>query len=92
MRQVLEDTQNQIYILQEHIKFLSYHDIGTEHPHSMDDVISPKMQSKIEDSIGEALVEISRIAQVHLLYLSKEYEREIQELFVLSKSLQILSK
>ena len=58
----------------------------------MDDVISPKMQSKIEDSIGEALVEISRIAQVHLLYLSKEYEREIQELFVFSKSLQILSK
>ena len=41
-------------------------------------MIYPNMKIKIEDIIGEALVEISSKAQVHLLYLSKEYEQESQ--------------
>ena len=40
----------------------------------------------------ESLVNMSSKAQVHLLYLSKEYEWGIQELYVLNKSLQIWSK
>ena len=47
---------------------------------------------KIEDNIEEALLEISSKAQVHLLYVSKEYEQESQELSVLRKSFQIWSK
>ena len=58
----------------------------------MDDVIYPKMRRKIEDIIGEDLVEISSKSQVQLLYLAKEYKRESQELFVLSKILQRWSK
>ena len=58
----------------------------------MDDVIYPKMQRKIEDIIGGALVKMSSKAQAQLLYLAKEYERESQELSVLGKSLQIWSK
>ena len=58
----------------------------------MDDVIYPKMQRKIEDIIGGALVKMSSKAQFQLLYLAKEYERESQELSVLGKSLQIWSK
>ena len=42
----------------------------------MDDIVSPKMQKKVEDIIGEALVEMSSKALVQLLYLAKEYERE----------------
>ena len=44
----------------------------------MYDVISKKMRRKFEDIIGEAPVEMSRKAQVQLLYLAKEYERESQ--------------
>ena len=54
----------------------------------MDEVISPKMQRKIEDIIGEALVEMSIKAQVKLLYLSILYEWEIQKLSVVRKILQ----
>ena len=43
MRQVLEDIQNQNHSLREQISSLSERDIRTAHPHSMDDVISPKM-------------------------------------------------
>ena len=78
MRQVLEDIQNQKYILRDQISSLSERDIRTAHPHSMDDVISPKMWRKFEDIIGEDLVDISSKAQVHLLYLAKKYERESQ--------------
>ena len=46
----------------------------------MDDVISPKMRRKIEDIIEEALLEMSIKAQVQLLYLASEYERENKEL------------
>ena len=42
----------------------------------MDGVISPKMRRRIEDIIGEALVEMPSKAQVQLLYLAKEYEWE----------------
>ena len=42
----------------------------------MDDVIYSKMWRKIEDIIGEALVEMSSKAQVQILYLAKEYEWE----------------
>ena len=78
MRQVLEYTQNQNHILREHIPYLSERDIRTGHSQSMDDVISTKMQIKIEDIIGEALVEMSSKAHVQMLYLSKQYERESQ--------------
>ena len=44
----------------------------------MDDVVSPKMRKKIEDIIGGDLVHISSKAQVQLLYLAKEHERESQ--------------
>ena len=44
----------------------------------MDDAISTKMRRKIEDIIGEALVEMSSKAHVQMLYLSKNYERESQ--------------
>ena len=44
----------------------------------MDDVISPNMQRKIEDIIGEDIVEMSIKAQVRLLQLSKEYGWESQ--------------
>ena len=58
----------------------------------MDGVISPKMQRKIEDIIGEALAEMSIKAQVQMLYLAKEYEQESQECSVLGESLQRRSK
>ena len=44
----------------------------------MDYDIYRKIRRKIEDINGEALVEISSKAQVKLLYLAKEYERESQ--------------
>ena len=78
MWQVLEDIKNQNYILREQISSLSERDIRTGHSQSMDDVISTKMQIKIEDIIGEALVEMSSKAHVQMLYLSKQYERESQ--------------
>ena len=71
MRQVLEDIQNQNYILRDQISSLSERDIRTAHLHSMDDVICPKMWRKFEDIIGGDLVDISSKAQVHLLYLAK---------------------
>ena len=55
MRQVLEEIHKQNHILQEQISSRSDRDIKTEHSHSMDDVISPKMWRKIEDIIGKAL-------------------------------------
>ena len=54
----------------------------------MDYVVSPKIRRKIEDIIGESLVEMSIKAQVQLLYLAKEYEWESQELSFLRKILQ----
>ena len=42
----------------------------------MDDIVSPKIQRKVEDIIGEALVEMSSKAQVQLLSLAKDYERD----------------
>ena len=58
----------------------------------MDGVISTKMWRKLEDIIGETIVEISSKPQVQLLYLAKDYERESQELSVLRKILQRWSK
>ena len=59
----------------------------------MDDVISPKMQRTIEEYInGEALLEMSRKALVQIIYLSKEYEWESQEVSILRHSLQRCSK
>ena len=58
----------------------------------MDGVISTKMWRKLEDIIGETIVEISSKPQVQLLYLTKDYERESQELSVLRKILQRWSK
>ena len=60
--------------------------------HSMDDILFLNMQIKIEENIGEALVEMSSKAHVQLLYLAKEYERKSQQWSVLRKMLQILSK
>ena len=54
----------------------------------MDVVIYPRMWRKIEDIIGEAQVEMSSRAQVRLIYLAKEHERESQELSALKKILQ----
>ena len=83
MRQVLENIQNQNHILREQISSLSGRNIRTENSHSMDDVISSNMQRKIEDIIGESLVEIPSKSQVQLLYLAGDYEPESQELYVL---------
>ena len=58
----------------------------------MDYAIYPNMRRKIDDIIGEYLVEISSKSQVHMLYLSKEYKQESQELLVLSRILQRCSK
>ena len=54
----------------------------------MDVVIYPRIWRKIEDIIGEALVEMSSRAQVRLIYLAKEHEQESQELSALKKILQ----
>ena len=78
MRQVLEDTHNQNNIIREHISSLSERGISTAHTNSMDDIISPKMQRKIEDIIGESLVEIPIKSQVQLLYSAKDCEQESQ--------------
>ena len=74
MRQFMEVTQNQNHSLQEHISSFSYRDIRTAHPHSIDDVISPKTRRKVEYINGEALVKMSSKAQVNLLYLPKDYK------------------
>ena len=66
--------------------------MGKAHSYSMDDVISPKMQIKIEDIIKEAPVEILSKEQVQLLYLAKDYEQESQEWFIMRKIIQIWSK
>ena len=78
IRQVLEDIQKQNYILRKKTSSLSYCDIITAHPHSMDYIISPRIRRRIKDIIEEPPVEISSKAQVRLLYLAKEYERESQ--------------
>ena len=52
----------------------------------MDNIVYPKMRRKIEDIIGGDLVEMPSKAQVQVLYLSKDYEQESQELSVMSKS------
>ena len=58
----------------------------------MDDVISTKIGRTIEDTIVEALVEMSSKAQVQLWYLAKDHDRDSQALFVLRKSIQNESK
>ena len=58
----------------------------------MDGVISTKMWRKLEDIIGETIVEISSKPQVQLLYLAKDYEWKSQELSGMRKSLQRYSK
>ena len=54
--------------------------------------MSTKMRTKIEDIIKGYLVKLSSKAQFQLLYLSKEYKRESQEMSVLRKILQKWSK
>ena len=92
MRKDLEDIQNQNHIIREQIYSLSERFIRTAHSHSIDDVISPNMRRKIEDIIGEYLLEMSIKAQSQLLYLPKEYERQSHQFSAIRKILQRWSK
>ena len=64
----MEVIHNKNHSIREQISYLSYIDISTSHPHSIDDVISPKMLRKVDYIIGVAIVEISSKQQVNMLY------------------------